>query len=67
MVATKQVSDDSDESEYEGEIGEDVGPLPNSKNKREEKRNPDIIYQCFQPINVTELREYMLFCMSSDL
>ena len=67
MVATKQVSDDSEDSEYGGEIGEDIGPLPGSKNRREEKRNPDIIYQCFQPINVTELREYMLFCMSSDL
>ena len=32
-----------------------------------EKRNPDIIYQCYQPINVTELREYMLFCMGLDL
>ena len=31
------------------------------------KRNPDIIYQCYQPINVTELREYMLFCMSQDI
>lgn len=32
-----------------------------------QKRNPDIIYQCYQPINVTELREYMLFCISRDL
>ena len=32
-----------------------------------EKRNPDIIYQCYQPLNVTELREYMLFCMSRDI
>ena len=68
MVATKQVSDDdSDSDDYEGEIQEDVGPLPNSRLKKEEKRNPDIIYQCFQPINVTELREYMLFCMAQDL
>ena len=44
MVATKQVSDDSGSSEYEGEIKEEVGELPNNKNKREEKRNPDIIY-----------------------
>lgn len=35
--------------------------------KAGEKRNPDIIYQCYQPINVTELREYMLFCISRDL
>jgi len=28
------------------------------------KRNPDIIYQCYQPINVTELREYMFYCIS---
>ena len=32
-----------------------------------QKRNPDIIYQCYQPINVTELREYMLFCISRDV
>ena len=32
-----------------------------------EKRNPDIIYQCYQPINVTELREYMLYCISKDI
>ena len=35
--------------------------------KANEKSNPEIIYQCYQPINVTELREYMLFCMSNDL
>ena len=44
MVATKQVSDDDDSSSYEGEIQEEVGELPTNKNKREEKRNPDIIY-----------------------
>jgi len=32
-----------------------------------ERRNPDIIYQCYQPINVTELREYMLFCVAQDI
>lgn len=35
--------------------------------KMGEKRNPDIIFQCYQPINVTELREYMLFCISRDM
>ena len=35
--------------------------------KANEKSNPEIIYQCYQPINVTELREYMLFCISRDL
>ena len=46
----------------------DAGMSPDAVcNGTREKRNPDIIYQCYQPINVTELREYMLFCMGLDL
>ena len=36
-----------------------ASPLP-----KEDRSNPEIIYIQYEPRNVVELREYMLFCIS---
>ena len=41
----------------------DTGIVP----KKEDRSNPEIIYTQYEPRNVTELREYMLFCISRQL
>jgi hypothetical protein len=38
-----------------------------SSAKKIDRTNPDIIYTQYEPNNATELREYMLFCISRQL
>jgi hypothetical protein len=32
--------------------------------KKEDRSNPDVVYTQYEPRTVTELREYMFFCIS---
>jgi hypothetical protein len=60
---TNQIKE-SDSSQSEDEK---ISLVELDKPKKDDRSNPDVVYFQYEAKNVTEMREYMFFCMSRQL